>query len=79
MRRLLHMCQSVEGALKNWGRREWTSLARENNMTVAAVKEQFKIYQFEGKKVVPLGEPCEGFSYQHGCPGHEVAGTTKGE
>ena len=25
----------------------------------------------EGKRRLPVGEPCEGFSYETGCPGHE--------
>jgi hypothetical protein len=25
----------------------------------------------KGWEVLPLGQPCEGFSYQTGCPGHE--------
>jgi len=24
-----------------------------------------------GHHVLPIGEPCEGFSYETGCPGHE--------
>jgi hypothetical protein len=24
----------------------------------------------KGRKVIPMGEPCEGFSYDTGCPGH---------
>lgn len=71
MSRIIHVCQSVDGAIKNWGPREWKSLAQSNNMTIAAVKEQFRIMQFEGKKVIPIGEPCDGFSYQDRCPGHE--------
>ena len=27
----------------------------------------------KGHKVVPMGEPCEGFSYETGCPGHAAA------
>lgn len=27
----------------------------------------------EGKKVLPIGDPCEGFSYETGCPGHPTA------
>lgn len=65
-----HICQSVDGALKNWKKAEWRNIAEANNMTIDAVKEQFKIYQFEGKRVIPLGDPCEGFSYIDGCPGH---------
>lgn len=25
----------------------------------------------EGKELLPIGEPCEGFDYKTGCPGHE--------
>jgi hypothetical protein len=24
-----------------------------------------------GHDVIPMGEPCEGFDYKKGCPGHE--------
>jgi len=67
----IHICQSVSGALKNWSKKEWESVAKHNKMTADALKERFRIYEFEGKRVIPLGEPCEGFSYQDGCPGHE--------
>lgn len=30
-------------------------------------------YLRQGKKFLPTGDDCEGFSYQTGCPGHEVA------
>lgn len=23
-----------------------------------------------GRRVLPIGEPCDGFSYETGCPGH---------
>lgn len=73
MRRKLHLCQSVSGALKNWSKKEWEHMAKHNNMSVDAVKERFRIMDFERKKVIPLSDECEGFSYQDGCPGHEVA------
>jgi hypothetical protein len=25
----------------------------------------------EGKRYLPLGDPCDGYSYETGCPGHE--------
>lgn len=25
----------------------------------------------EGKEVIPMGTPCEGFDFKKGCPGHE--------
>ena len=70
MRRTIHFCQSVDGALKNWDRRQWEQVAKHNGMTANAVKERFRIWQFEGKRVIPIGEACEGFSYVDGCPGH---------
>jgi len=70
--RTIHICQSVEGALRNWKMAEWRSIAKSNNMTVEQVKNEFWKMHGEGKKVIPIGEPCEGFSYETGCPGHEI-------
>ena len=75
-KRELHLCQSVSGALKNWRKAEWESVAKHNNATVREIKEQFKIYAFEGKLVIPLGPICEGFSYISGCQGHEIKGVS---
>lgn len=72
MKRTIHICQSVEGALKNWKKSEWKSLAKSNNCTIDEVKEYFWQCMREGKRVIPIGEPCEGFSFQDGCPGHEI-------
>lgn len=72
MKRRIHICQSVEGALKNWKKSEWKSLAKSNNCTIDEVKEYFWQCMREGKRVIPIGEPCEGFSFQDGCPGHEI-------
>lgn len=70
-RRTIHMCQSVRGALKNWSDSEWRALALHNNCTVKECKEEFLQYLSEGKEVIPFGEPCEGFDYKDGCPGHD--------
>lgn len=75
MRELRHVCQSVEGALKNWTLREWESIARENKMTISEAKECFWSYLREGKLVIPFGDPCEGFDYKKGCPGHKIGET----
>lgn len=72
MRRKVHLCQSVPGALANWKRKDWEHVAKANNTTVNAIREAFKIMEFEGKLVIPIGEPCEGFDYKTGCPGHLV-------
>ena len=67
-----HICQSVEGALKNWTMREWRAIAKENNCTVAQAKESFWQYLRDGKLVIPIGEPCKGFDYKFGCIGHII-------
>lgn len=71
-RRRIHICQSVEGALKNWDKKTWNDIGKENGVSGAVVKKQFELYRFEGKKVIPIGDPCEGFSYIDGCPGHQI-------
>ena len=71
-RHIKHIAQSVEGALRNWKDRDWKRCADENNCTVNEVKDAFWSYLSEGKKLIPIGHECEGFSYQTGCPGHEV-------
>lgn len=65
-----HYCQNLRGALKNWDAQRWKAVARDNGMTPAQVKKQFELWIFEGKRVIPIGDPCEGFSYETGCPGH---------
>ena len=73
MNRTVHICQSIDGALKNWDKNIWKLAFPETDWRVS--KKWFELQKHEGKKVIPSGEPCEGFSYQTGCPGHEV---TKG-
>lgn len=72
MKRRIHMCLSLSGALKNWDKRTWSSVAKDNNMSVSELKDEFIKMIAEGKKVIPMHEECEGFSYETGCPGHEV-------
>ena len=72
MRKTIHMCQSVSGAIKNWNKKTWEAVAKDNGMTVPYLKEKFRIMEFEGKKVIPIHEECEGFSYETGCPGHLI-------
>lgn len=67
-----HVCQSVSGALKNWTAKEWKMVAADNDMSVSDCKKMFQRFEFEGKKVIPIGEPCDGFSYENGCRGHDI-------
>ena len=72
MKQKLHICQDIEGALNNWSKKTWDAMGRDNGITGNQVKEKFRIYLHEGMKVLPIGKECEGFSYQTGCPGHEI-------
>ena len=38
------------------------------------VRDWLKLQLLQGKKVLPMGKPCEGFSHVTGCPGHEETG-----
>jgi hypothetical protein len=62
------MCLSIEGTLDPRNKKSlkhfWPGL------TAPQAKNLLKGYLAEGKKVLPFGEPCEGFSYETGCPGH---------
>lgn len=44
-------------------------------LTPTEVKMEFLQALSEGKKVIPAGPICEGFSYETGCPGHETEPT----
>lgn len=72
MHKIIHLSQSIEGALKHWNRSMWKMIADDNNMTVAECKEQFKIMLSEGKKVLPISKDCKTFDYVNGCPGHNT-------
>lgn len=78
MGRRIHVCQSVEGALMHWDFNQWHAVAKDNKMSVNEVKRWFLQCVREGKKVIPLHEECEGFSYETGCPGHDTTPTRSG-
>jgi len=68
----IHLCQDIEGAILNWSAKTWCAVGKYNNMTAREVKRMFIQYLREGKKVLPISGECEGFSYETGCPGHDV-------
>lgn len=65
-----HICQSVSGALRNWSKIDWDNIGADNGITGAVLKERFRIMDFNGIKVIPLHERCDGFDDIKGCPGH---------
>jgi hypothetical protein len=71
--RILHVTIDVRGAigmparaLRGMLRRLDGSLA-----TASETREWLLDHLQEGRKRLPIGEPCDGFSYETGCPGHE--------
>lgn len=70
-----HLCQSVRGALLNWKKREWRCLIDKDGrrLSVDEAKEWMLGQLAQGREVIPLThEPCEGFDYKTGCPGHRI-------
>lgn len=71
-----HLCQSITGPLANWGKREfkqateWIRKSDGSKYTADEVRAAFVDELTQGHEVIPIGEPCEGFSYKTGCPGH---------
>lgn len=84
MAQSFHVCIDVRGVLRNWDPEIWRGVKTKDGRlaTPAEVMDWFLDELAEGRKVVPFGEPCEGFDYGGGgCPGHEVeavASSTEG-
>ncbi len=71
------MCVDIEGVLR------WPNSKLGKLFTVegapqkgSVVRDWLKLQLAQGKRVLPMGTACEGFSYIYGCPGHPVAETT---
>lgn len=69
-----HVSLSIEGALRSWRSKDYLSaFPDEPNWRIS--KKRLELEAFKGRKVLPFGEPCEGFSYETGCPGHPIEET----
>lgn len=68
---LHHMCVEIEGVLA-WPDKELRLCFGESakGRSTKAIRDWMKLQLHEGKRVLPIGKPCEGFDYQNGCPGH---------
>lgn len=74
MPRTVHCCLDVRGALKNMARRQLDGMFRHDDgrkVSADEAKEHLMDAIAKGYEVLPFGPPCDGFSYQTGCPGHE--------
>jgi hypothetical protein len=75
--RHIHLSMDIRGAIQGDG---WRALTAKDGrrLTKADAIGWLMDQLVEGKRVLPMG-PCEGFSYQTGCPGHEEPSDEKGE
>ncbi|MNJ60112.1 hypothetical protein D3C77_558250 [compost metagenome] len=74
--RTFHIHLSVRGALRDFSKRELKDLFHfedGRNCTAAEAKEYLAECLAQGREVLPLGTPCDGFDFSGGgCPGHEI-------
>jgi len=67
----MHMCQSVEGPLMNWKKKDWNAATKwmtlnGQKVTGDELKQYFIQMLGEGWKVLPMCD-CEDFDKEHGC------------
>lgn len=76
MSRHIHMCISVRGLLHKHTddfRRICESVTNDGKSVTPHEYREYLMDQLAaGREVLPFGEPCEGFDYKTGCPGHDV-------
>jgi hypothetical protein len=74
MSQTVHMSIDIRGVL-NWPKRRIAGLFKHSDGRRASadeVRDHLHDMLSEGKRCLPFGKPCEGFSYETGCPGHSV-------
>lgn len=71
MSTVLHTSLDIRGALA-WPKSRLKGLLRINDRPATAdeVHEWLCDQLAAGKRVLPMGEACDGFSFETGCPGH---------
>jgi hypothetical protein len=70
--RTIHLCVDIRGMIRNLPSGDWDGCCRENGRVLTRDEMFTRLCDAlaEGKKVLPAGDECEGFSYETGCPGH---------
>jgi hypothetical protein len=69
--KIYHVSLSVKGALRQ---RKKITYMEDNGKQISDAEAREFLMQClsEGKRLIPIGKECEGYSYETGCPGHEV-------
>lgn len=73
--RTIHTCVSIKGVLR-WPDEDLVNMFSDENghrQPARMVRDFLKLELLKGRRVLPMGEPCEGWSYETGCPGHPAA------
>lgn len=78
MARVVHLCADIRGLLLRSKRELGTMFRHPDGQRMSWFEAHKELCNAlaEGKKVIPCSKECEGFSYETGCPGHEVATAT---
>lgn len=69
-----HMVLDIRGCLANWSPRDMRGMFKHDDGRVMDPREARNVLVDElakGRRVLPIGDECEGFDYQNGCPGHD--------
>ncbi len=66
-----HMCVDIEGVLR-WSNTKLSRLFTDDGIQRPGrtVRDWLKLQLAQGKRVLPIGEKCQGWSDVTGCPGH---------
>lgn len=69
--RTIHMCVDIAGVMR-WPDKDLAKLFTDDGERRSGkyVRDWLKLQLAQGKRVLPMGKACEGFSYTDGCPGH---------
>ncbi len=77
---MIHGCLDIRGAL-GWRKSQLRGMFVDElgrKQTADQCREILLDELAKGRKVLPLGDPCEGFSFDTGCPGHTEPGEKSG-
>ncbi len=66
-----HFCVDIEGVLR-WPTKDLERLFTDDGIRPPGcyVRDWLRLQLAQGKRVLPIGEKCEGWSDVTGCPGH---------
>lgn len=76
----IHTCLSIRGILRTYTKKDWKLFGKYccvgndgAKATADQAKDSILDLLSKGVEYLPIGDPCEGFSYKTGCPGHKTA------